>query len=182
MPHKVKTTTNIKKHESYNEEDNESEEDIEEASEFLGINLDVNSAVPKPQKKDAKKRLMVTRLPPVLFFHVKRLYFNPATNNMAKTNQHINFTEYLDMRCVYAGDQSSLEESDGKECVNVQPIPYRLISVIEHRGSAFSGHYFTMRRASNSSSWLLVDDQRIAQITWNDVRKCNAYMLIYEAC
>ena len=178
------------------------DEDVDMDDE--GVNsTDPQKSIPEPRKVDHEKRLMVTRLPPVLCLHVKRLHFNPATDHMAKSTQHIDFQEYLDLRHLYAGGGENEDEVCGSEDVKVRVgvgedaslRKYRLMSVIEHRGNAFSGHYLTYRRVvdqtlncvnpstgrPSTADWAVVSDERISYISWNDVRQCNAYMLIYEA-
>ena len=57
-----------------------------------------------------------------------------------------------------------------------------MMCVIEHMGSAFGGHYQTYRRVDpEGNNWVLVSDESISICTWNDVRRCQAYMLFYVA-
>ena len=177
------------------------DEDVERNEEDFDVGEDNLKSIPAPRKADHEKKLILTRLPPVLCLHVKRLYFNPATNQMSKSTQHIDFQEYLDLKDLYAGSTCSKDHSqdpeDNPEKDKESPLSgtmqYKLMSVIEHRGNAFSGHYVTYRRvveqtSSNclpgrpaSADWAFVSDETISFINWNDVRQCNAYMLIYEA-
>ncbi len=177
--------------------------DPDEDVEIMEEELDVcgsDRSIPAPRKADHEKRLILTRLPPVLCLHVKRLYFNPTTNQMSKSTQHIEFQEYLELNDLYAGDVENeehcedLHNNPGEEIGSPsQPNnrhSYKLMSVIEHRGSAFAGHYVTYRRVaptsllsdvSTSNNWAFVSDETISFITWKDVQKCSAYMMIYEA-
>ena len=156
--------------------------------------------LPKARRVDANKRLLLTCLPPVLCLHVKRLYFDPVTNQNTKSPQHIEFQEYLDvtslcaknvlvsgsdkknnvpkksgsLACSRDGDNelhTSFNMNGGisKEVYSINGkdqnhIPYyRLMSVIEHRGNAFSGHYLTYRRVTDSCNTI-------------DNDKCNSIM------
>mmetsp|Transcript_21508 Transcript_21508/g.43842 ORF Transcript_21508/g.43842 Transcript_21508/m.43842 type:complete len:100 (+) Transcript_21508:2-301(+) len=76
-------------------------------------------------------------------------------------------------------------------------ISYKLMSVIEHKGNAFGGHYQTYRRTRKvdvlgdegmsspkrefQPEWALVSDESVVLRTWSDVRRCQAYMLFYVA-
>jgi ubiquitin C-terminal hydrolase len=173
------------------QDDTETDDDSQNNSNYEDV-----MRSPSPMKVDHEKKLMVTRLPPVLCFHVKRLHYNELSK-MVKCSQHIIFSEYINVknlcgdvqhRCYQNGENTLLENE--KECI-IPSIPYRLISVIEHRGNAFSGHYVTYRRAADqslesvlpgtSSNWVYTSDEAISNVSWNVVKNCNAYMLIYEA-
>uniref|UniRef100_A0A7S1GLI9 ubiquitinyl hydrolase 1 n=1 Tax=Cyclophora tenuis TaxID=216820 RepID=A0A7S1GLI9_CYCTE len=60
------------------------------------------------------------------------------------------------------------------------PPLYKLQSVVEHCGNAYSGHYQTYRRR-NDNEWCLVSDQSVQLTSWQHVQSCQAYMLFYEA-
>jgi hypothetical protein len=151
------------------------------------------------ERGDAFKCLLVTRLPAVLCIHVQRRFYDPETLRPSKTAQHVAFPEVLDLGpyCAYGGRGLGGQggRRSGGTALRGGParIPYRLMAVIEHRGGAYSGHYVCYRRdpavsASFSSSssagngdWIFVSDARVCRVSWNDVRKCQAYMLFYEA-
>lgn len=157
----------------------------------ISTNYELNAtSIPRPWRVDANKHLFLTRLPPVLCLHVKRLFFDPARNCMAKSVQHIDFPECLDLGSMYASEvqqgKSHVNESQGPRR------PYKLMSVIEHRGHAYSGHYLTYRRIVDTNSepsrrlghveeWAVVSDEKVSYLSWDDVHKCQAYMLLYEA-
>lgn len=135
--------------------------------------------IAKPFRGYARISTRITRLPSILCLHVKRLYFDPVRNVMAKTIQHVSFPEILDL---------------GKICStrSSKPINYRIMSVIEHRGNAYSGHYVTYRRITdyrNSlrhtttqlKTWALISDEKVSFLSWHEVSRCQAYMLFYEA-
>jgi hypothetical protein len=153
----------------------------------------------KPLKRGvAKKCLLFTRRPNILCLHVQRRYYDPSTDRMAKTNQHIDFPEILDLSpyCAYGGGKglmplwagsgtsSARTDADGKKRKDQSKL-YRLMSVIEHRGNAFAGHYQTYRRThkgNKDQQWVLISDETVVPIRWSDVRRCQAYMLFYEIC
>mmetsp|Transcript_14289 Transcript_14289/g.25952 ORF Transcript_14289/g.25952 Transcript_14289/m.25952 type:complete len:1010 (-) Transcript_14289:1849-4878(-) len=162
--------------------------------------LDDESARVKAVRGNASKCLMLTRLPSILCLHVQRRYYDPVTNRMAKTMQHIDFPEILDMsahsaygyngkndagHASWAGNSEMVKSSTDANNRNRVPIPYRLMSIIEHRGNAHAGHYQTYRRVlspgEKGKEWAFVSDENVSYVEWEDVRKCQAYMLFYEA-
>jgi ubiquitin C-terminal hydrolase len=140
------------------------------------------------QRGEALKCLLITRLPSILCIHVQRRYYDPIANRMSKTLQHVIFPEYLDVApyCAYSefgstnarwGGSFPERPSSGARA----PLSYRLISVIEHRGNAFHGHYVCYRRDPRTGSWLFISDCTVLSVNWQDVQQCQAYMLFYEA-
>jgi ubiquitin C-terminal hydrolase len=145
----------------------------------------VDSHIPtiQLQRSEALKCLLLTRLPAVLCIHVQRRFYDPQTLRASKTAQHVIFPEILDVGpyCVYAG--SSVTTGDNAASRSSR-IPYRLMSVIEHAGGAFYGHYVSYRRDPASpagNQWLYISDDTVRRVDWNAVRRCQAYMLFYEA-
>ncbi|GAX12918.1 ubiquitin carboxyl-terminal hydrolase 1 [Fistulifera solaris] len=98
-----------------------------------------NDSIPI-RRGTALKRMLLTRLPAVLTIHVQRRYYDPSTNRMTKTSQHVVFPEVLDVApyCAHGGISFAEGFLSPERC---RPIPYRLSSVIEHQGNAFYGHY-----------------------------------------
>ena len=173
------------------------EEDISLLKEPLDIEdslLGGCDETPRNKKRlvrcSAKKCLFLTRCPSILCCHVQRRYFDPFTNRMEKCAQFVEFPQILDLApyCAYGPRAStpwaagSLKQkhfdvsgrSDGDK------MPYRLQSIIEHRGNAFGGHYVSYRR-DDSGQWFRISDNIVTPIPWIEVRTCQAYMLFYEA-
>ncbi|CAB9499089.1 terminal hydrolase 16 [Seminavis robusta] len=152
-------------------------------------------------RANALKCLVLTRLPSVLCLHVQRRYYNPASDRMSKTLQHVFFDEMLDLApyCAYGGGNLNAQRifadknSSGSSPLDRQkqqssPIWYRLASVIEHKGNAFGGHYVCYRRLpthlqtpDNESKWYFCSDDVVHIVGWNQVQRAQAYMLFYEA-
>ena len=129
-----------------------------------------NLVLPPPTRGPAKKCIIMSRPPAVLCFHIQRRYYDAMTDRMVKSLQIVAFPQIIDIApfCAYASRNTSMN--------------YKLMSVIEHRGSAHGGHYVTYRRnGSGDSSWYIVSDDHVADISWDEVRRSQAYMLIYEA-
>jgi ubiquitin C-terminal hydrolase len=140
------------------------------------------------KRGEALKCLLITRLPSVLCIHVQRRYYDPLANRMSKTLQHVIFPEYLDVApyCAYSEFGSTNARWGGTfperpSSRGRAPIRYRLVSVIEHRGNAFQGHYICYRRDPSNGSWLFISDSKVISVNWQDVQQCQAYMLFYEA-
>ena len=55
---------------------------------------------------------------------------------------------------------------------------YKLNSVINHLGSLNSGHYTAS--VSAKDKWFLCDDQKISEITTNDLQNGNSYIFFYR--
>ena len=93
--------------------------------------------------------------------------------------RQVNFEEMLDLGsyCVFGeGDDLNFK----KKNILSTPRLYKLMSVIEHSGNAFSGHYQTYRRIDpTQNDWVLVSDMSATPKTWNEVRGCQAYILFY---
>ena len=171
------------------------DEEVESIEEYSD-DTDFDKSIPAPRKVEHDKRLLVTRLPPVLCLHVKRLCFNPASSRMSKSAQHIDFQEHLNLKDLYG--EPNLETNQDSENDKIAPdeitMQYKLMSVIEHQGNEFSGHYVTYRRITDEEftnillpgktttrNWAFVSDERISYVSWDEVRRCNVYMLVYEA-
>lgn len=126
-------------------------------------------------RSPALKCLVLTRLPSVLCLHAQRRCYDPTTDRMSKTTQHILFDEVLDLApfCAFGGNVNAwsffASRKDGsrttattgghapqngitKEGRQHKPILYRLTSVIEHQGNAFGGHYVCYRRLPTTST------------------------------
>jgi len=134
----------------------------------------------------ARKCLFFTRCPAILCCHIQRRYYDPYKDRMEKSTQKVLFDEYLNLApfCTYSAEASSSWVAGTYRPENTihkrrEPILYQLVSIIEHRGSAFGGHYMCYRRFG--SSWFRVSDSNVSPVPWTYVRSCEAYMLFYEA-
>ena len=153
-------------------------DDIDKRQE-IDIGLSSSLRPISPCLQDAYKSSLILRSPQVLCIHIQRRHFDPSCNRMVKVMRQVNFEEMLDLGsyCVFGeGEDSNFK----KKTVLSTPRLYKLMSVIEHSGNAFSGHYQTYRRIDpTQNDWVLVSDMSATPKTWNDVRGCQAYMLFY---
>ena len=133
---------------------------------------------------DALKCLLLTRLPTIFCIHIQRRYYDPHLDNMAKTIQHVEFDRIMDFGRygAYCGDDKGMTgKRDASTEKRVTPVLFKLMSVVEHSGNAFSGHYVTYRRdLANPGQWIFVSDENVKSVPWEVVKARQAYMLFYE--
>ncbi|KAL0868177.1 hypothetical protein ABMA27_007723 [Loxostege sticticalis] len=124
------------------------------------------------QKRDAVKKLDISRLPPVLVIHFKRFYVDPKeymVNAYRKKQTYIDFPlEELDMR------QFSLH------CPGSQQ--YSLYAVSNHYGSMEGGHYTAYCKSQIYGKWYKYDDHVVTEIPSSEVKSSAAYILFYTTC
>eukprot|EP00537_Pseudo-nitzschia_pungens_P007608 CAMPEP_0172360234 /NCGR_PEP_ID=MMETSP1060-20121228/4308_1 /TAXON_ID=37318 /ORGANISM="Pseudo-nitzschia pungens, Strain cf. cingulata" /LENGTH=957 /DNA_ID=CAMNT_0013082181 /DNA_START=260 /DNA_END=3130 /DNA_ORIENTATION=- len=153
---------------------------------FGSGSLDQDEKMPL-QRCEAKKCLLLTRSPSILCCHVQRRYYDPFTNRMEKCVQFVEFPLFLDLSPYCAYGQKAIipwaagsRKEDGAETKRHQSpwkndnnrsgkMPYRLQSVIEHRGNAYGGHYVAYRR-DHSGTWFCVSDSRVTPVSWRNVQ------------
>ncbi|CAH2038902.1 unnamed protein product [Thlaspi arvense] len=80
-------------------------------------------------KRDATKRVLVNKAPPVLTIHLKR-FSQDLRGRLSKLNGHVAFKEFLDLR----------QYMDSR-CNGEDPPVYRLAGLVEHSGTMRGGHY-----------------------------------------
>ncbi|KAL7464512.1 hypothetical protein ACHAXS_004846 [Conticribra weissflogii] len=157
-----------------------------------------------PLRCNAYKASFLIRPPTVLCIHLQRRHYDMACGRMVKVMKHVDFPEILDVSSYCAFTTNSFGQSNmNGSTYNVSrnnknlsstkdKISYKLMSVIEHKGNAFGGHYQTYRRTRIEDSsggegglspteWALVSDESVTLRTWADVSMCQAYMLFYVA-
>ena len=151
--------------------------------EDISLNIAGLVGLPKiiPMRGDAYKATLIMRPPRVLCIHVQRRHFDMASQRMVKISRRVHFPEVLDLSnyCAYA--ENSFEKDCTTKSKDWPKLPYKLMSVVEHKGSAFGGHYQTYRRVgADHKEWVLVSDESVVSRSWGDVQRCEAYMLLYE--
>ncbi|CAB3233030.1 unnamed protein product, partial [Arctia plantaginis] len=124
------------------------------------------------EKRDAVKKLDISRLPPVLVIHFKRFYVDPKEymcNAYRKKQTYIDFPlEDLDMR------QFSLHCPSNHS--------YNLYAVSNHYGSMEGGHYTAYCKSSVYGKWYKYDDHVVTEISSSEVKSSAAYILFYTSC
>ena len=124
-------------------------------------------------KQDAVLGTRLTKLPPVLYLHLRRFQYDARTNQEVKINSRFEFPTYLDM---------SSFVPDGKD------EKYELFGILVHSGSAHFGHYYAYLRPTRDSQWFkfndrivtLVDESVAVEGSFGSNDRCDsAYMLIF---
>ncbi|MED6208908.1 ubiquitin-specific protease ubp2 [Stylosanthes scabra] len=131
-------------------------------------------------KRDATKRVLIHKAPPVLTIHLKR-FSQDARGRLSKLNGHVNFKDRMDLR-PYMDPRYVGEEK----------YEYHLVGVVEHSGSMRGGHYVAYVRGgqrnrgkadndeNKSSTWYHASDAYVREVSLDEVLRCEAYILFYE--
>jgi len=99
------------------------------------------------------------KLPPILIIHINR--FHNGFNSILKNDIAIDYPMEL-----------FLDTSQGTN-------EYRLVSVIDHMGKAFAGHY-TSHILCSDYKWLLFNDSSISKSNPINSKSTTAFILVYE--
>ncbi|GAB7361227.1 hypothetical protein MBLNU230_g1289t1 [Neophaeotheca triangularis] len=144
--------------------------------------------------QEAKKRLTLSRLPPVLPIHLKRFSHSQKSSQSSKVETRVRFPFVLDLE-PYASKSSSENpvssdaepfsmEGEGENADSASQVgldhtepKYTLSSVIVHKGKIDNGHYINYSRQGNE--WFRFDDSMVVLVEEKEVLAAEAYMLIY---
>ncbi|KAH8519566.1 hypothetical protein H0E87_001105 [Populus deltoides] len=130
-------------------------------------------------KRDATKRVLIDKAPPILTVHLKR-FSQDVRGRLSKLNGHVNFRDVLDLRPYM-----------DPRCVDTQSYVYRLLGVVEHSGTMRGGHYIAYVRGDargkgkadkehGGSVWYYASDAHVQEVSLEEVLRCDAYLLFYE--
>ncbi|KAL8204622.1 hypothetical protein R6Q57_010245 [Mikania cordata] len=124
--------------------------------------------------RDASKRILISRAPPVLTIHLKR-FCQDARGRLSKLNGHVNFGDTFDLK----------PYMDPSCCNNGDTFKYQLVGVVEHSGTMRGGHYVAYVKGvakgnMNNYSWYHASDAYIREASLEEVLGCEAYILFYE--
>ncbi|KAJ3309994.1 Ubiquitin carboxyl-terminal hydrolase 3 [Boothiomyces sp. JEL0838] len=108
----------------------------------------------------ATKRLLISRIPPILCLHLKR--FKYVNNTRSKIDTHVSFPMILDVSKFQKDEQAK----------------YNLYGVIVHRGTSAQGHYVAY--VMHNQIWYEMNDRITKQVEFTQVANEPAYMLFYE--
>ncbi|TDH69266.1 hypothetical protein CCR75_002269 [Bremia lactucae] len=166
----------------------------------FSTNFDLQE-LPRPiprSQGDCIKRLLFSRSPDVLCFHLNRKMYMKR-GGAIKLETFIEFPLELDMKefCQFEingnDDQCSSSKSEWafkqqsqasmflsfSETLKQHSLLYVLTAVILHHGNERSGHFTAYRRVSNLQ-WSFVSDDTVREVPVAEVLKSCAYMLFYE--
>ncbi|XP_056413759.1 ubiquitin carboxyl-terminal hydrolase 49 [Hyla sarda] len=126
---------------------------------------------PKPLVlSEAKKQLMIFRLPQVLRLHLKRFRWS-GRNHREKIGVHVFFDQVLNMEPYCRG---SLSPSDPGTYL------YDLSAVVMHHGKGFgSGHYTAYCYNTEGEFWVHCNDSKLNMCSVEEVCRTQAYILFY---
>ncbi|KAI8566747.1 hypothetical protein RHMOL_Rhmol02G0066000 [Rhododendron molle] len=129
-------------------------------------------------KRDATKRILINRAPPILTIHLKR-FSQDARGRLSKLNGHVVFGETIDLRPYL-----------DPRCMGADEYKFRLIGVVEHLGTMRGGHYVAYVRAAKGNKkadkesadfvWYHASDAYVREASMEEVLRCEAYILFYE--
>ncbi|KAK9058456.1 hypothetical protein SSX86_023298 [Deinandra increscens subsp. villosa] len=124
--------------------------------------------------RDASKRILISRAPPVLTIHLKR-FSQDARGRLSKLNGHVNFSKTIDLK----------PYMDPSCCIDGETYNYQLVGVVEHSGTMRGGHYVAYVKGVakgnlDNSLWYHASDAYIREASLEEVLGCEAYILFYE--
>nr|GMD80592.1 ubiquitin carboxyl-terminal hydrolase 2-like [Ipomoea batatas] len=127
-------------------------------------------------ERDATKRILINKAPPILTIHLKR-FSQDARGRLSKLSGHVDFKYTIDLKPYI--DPSRLEKEAYK---------YRLLGVVEHSGTMRGGHYVAYLRGKKSTShtengdfvWYYASDAYVREVSLEEVLRSEAYILFYE--
>ncbi|KAK1591943.1 hypothetical protein Q3G72_016370 [Acer saccharum] len=129
-------------------------------------------------KRDATKRVLIDKAPPILTIHLKR-FSQDARGRLSKLNGHVNFRETIDLRPYM-----------DPRCIDQEKYLYHLVGVVEHLGTMRGGHYVAYVKGEKSKGkaekeirecvWHHVSDAYVREVSLEQVLRCEAYILFYQ--
>ncbi|NWV81941.1 UBP49 hydrolase, partial [Dasyornis broadbenti] len=127
---------------------------------------------PKPLVlSEAKKQLLIYRLPQVLRLHLKRFRWSER-NHREKIGVHVLFEQVLNMEPYCCRDSLS--------SLATETFVYDLSAVVMHHGKGFgSGHYTAYCYNTEGGFWVHCNDSKLNVCSVEEVCKTQAYILFY---
>ncbi|NWH94699.1 UBP49 hydrolase, partial [Aegithalos caudatus] len=127
---------------------------------------------PKPLVlSEAKKQLLIYRLPQVLRLHLKRFRWSER-NHREKIGVHVLFEQVLNMEPYCSRDSVPSLATD--------TFVYDLSAVVMHHGKGFgSGHYTAYCYNTEGGFWVHCNDSKLNVCSVEEVCKTQAYILFY---
>jgi ubiquitin C-terminal hydrolase len=117
-------------------------------------------------KRDATKRIVIWRLPPILLVILKRFHFEGIWRD--KITAHVDFPiEGFDVCQHISGPKN-------------RPA-YNLFAISNHYGMLDGGHYTAYCRSPVTSKWYKYDDQEVSEMSTSNIKTSAAYMLFYTS-
>lgn len=151
--------------------------------------------------REAKKKLSLSRLPPVIPIHLKRFSHTKSNSQSSKVDTRVRFPFLLDLTPYLTISKAAPEQktvkknadededtidvktptktgSPGKEGASTgSDAKYLLSSVVVHKGKIDNGHYISYARQGRE--WFRFDDSMVVRVEEKEVLSAEAYMLFY---
>ena len=108
----------------------------------------------------------------MLTLHLKRFEWYEG-GYAHKIQAHVVFGEQLNLAAVLRSPDSE----EGSEQLRAGCC-YRLMGIVEHKGSMDGGHYVAYVR-NGEGSWYYVSDESVSRCGWEQVAKADAFLLFY---
>ncbi|CAN4120790.1 unnamed protein product [Withania somnifera] len=129
-------------------------------------------------ERDATKRILIDKAPPILTIHLKR-FSQDARGRLSKLSGYVNFRDTIDITTFI-----------DPRCLKKEVYKYRLLGVVEHSGTMRGGHYVAYVRGgpkvagkdkdSEDYVWYYASDAYVREVTPEEVLQSEAYILFYE--
>jgi ubiquitin carboxyl-terminal hydrolase 22/27/51 len=149
--------------------------------EFLGSSAKIKCNNCK-NYQESTKQLTMKKLPLVACFHLKR--FEHSTGYHKKISKYVAFPDELDMTPFMSSSRSH-NNGYNRQIVQASATSlstankYSLYAVVNHRGTADSGHYTCYIR-QHKNYWFRCEDHILHQASLDDVLKSEGYLLFYH--
>ncbi|CAM8921192.1 unnamed protein product [Rhodiola kirilowii] len=118
--------------------------------------------------RDATKRLLIEKAPPILTIHLKR-FSQDVRGRLSKLNGHVAFGETIDLRPYM-----------NPRCTDEEKYIYHLSGIVEHLGTMRGGHYVAYIRGGKKNIWYHASDAYVREASFEEVLRSEAYILFYK--
>jgi len=118
------------------------------------------------RQQDARKKIDIWELPPVLIVHLQRFY------NDGMWRKRLTMVDF---------SVNDLELNRVVKSSNARYSRFKLYAVSNHYGTMDGGHYTAYCKNPVFNKWFKFDDQEVMEINGNEVRSAAAYILFYTA-
>lgn len=123
-------------------------------------------------KQEAKKNLMISKLPEILMIQIKRFSHDTFWRGSSKVSTHVDFPiDALDLREYI--HPKHVHDTHNRDTL------YDLCSIVKHMGSTGGGHYVGYAKHPATGKWYKYDDSRVEQVTREKLAEQQAYILFY---
>ncbi|PHT39240.1 Ubiquitin carboxyl-terminal hydrolase 2 [Capsicum baccatum] len=129
-------------------------------------------------ERDATKRILIDKAPPILTIHLKR-FSQDSRGRLSKLSGHVNFRDTIDITTFV-----------DPRCLKKEVYKYRLVGVAEHSGTMRGGHYVAYVRGGPKIAgkdkdaedyvWYYASDAYVREVSLEEVLRSEAYILFYE--